>query len=657
MASEPDQLPAKQDRGADESAIQQLLSTDQGELLDIIDKLREYGISGDLELPLPQIIVCGDQSSGKSSVLEAISGRTFPKGENVCTTFATQLALRRRAIPSVTVSIIPSSTRTEDEAARLNGFQPKSSNIENFEDIVQEAKSFLHSQIKANKDSYFRDVLHVSVSQPSLPPLTLVDLPGIIHSASSKQTDRDIEEVHKLVMDYMKDTNSIILAVVSAENDLEVQIILNMIKKVDPKGKRTLGIITKPDTLIPGQKRETMFLTCARNDEHKLELGWHVVKNLGPTQEGKPKEDRDAAEREFFSTGVWKNSLRKSQLGIAELRHRLSELLEQRTRPALSKIIRIIKTSLNECREELNRLGQPRSTAPKQRSYLLALSQHFQKITEQSVEGTYKDEAFFGRASSMVDPKRLRAAVNNLNDIFAKTMRQRGHRREFINSNSERHQKYEEMARRGPSMSMSPKTHVDYPLILMRSDYLKEIEEIDRQNRGNGLPGLPNHNIIPRLFQEQSEPWVKIATQHIENTRNVIQANLELIANFVAIDETSLRLRRYLISPELDLRQEKAMEKLNELMKPYRRGSIITLDESFLGEVQRLLTPSTIEGDSNYEDEGDEEGISSRIQNVHSSSNGWPKGHPPNSADPRIDPQASATFMLQYMLAYYKVRD
>lgn len=53
-----------------------LQSQDHRDLLDVIDTLRSQGLSRFVDLP--QIIVCGDQSSGKSSVLEAISGMSFP---------------------------------------------------------------------------------------------------------------------------------------------------------------------------------------------------------------------------------------------------------------------------------------------------------------------------------------------------------------------------------------------------------------------------------------------------------------------------------------------------------------------------------------------------------------------------------------------------
>ena len=70
-----------------------LQSKDHRDLLDIIDKLRSQGISRYVDIP--QIIICGDQSSGKSSALEAISGVAFPTKDNLCTCFATELILRR----------------------------------------------------------------------------------------------------------------------------------------------------------------------------------------------------------------------------------------------------------------------------------------------------------------------------------------------------------------------------------------------------------------------------------------------------------------------------------------------------------------------------------------------------------------------------------
>lgn len=72
------------------SSLQALQSADQRRVMDIVDKLRRTGLSGVVELP--QLIVCGDQSSGKSSVLEAITEIPFPRKENLCTRFATDVS-------------------------------------------------------------------------------------------------------------------------------------------------------------------------------------------------------------------------------------------------------------------------------------------------------------------------------------------------------------------------------------------------------------------------------------------------------------------------------------------------------------------------------------------------------------------------------------
>lgn len=95
------------------------LASEQGQLLDLLEKLQYAQLEN---VKLPQVVVVGDQSAGKSSVLEAITGIPFPRGAGACTRFATEIRLRRSAESSIIVSIIPDRNRPSSEQKQLLGF-------------------------------------------------------------------------------------------------------------------------------------------------------------------------------------------------------------------------------------------------------------------------------------------------------------------------------------------------------------------------------------------------------------------------------------------------------------------------------------------------------------------------------------------------------
>ncbi|KAM3500282.1 hypothetical protein MY10362_006537 [Beauveria mimosiformis] len=222
--------------------MEALQSEDHRNLLDIIDKLRSKGVSRYVDLP--QIVVCGDQSTGKSSVLEAISGLTFPTKDNLCTRFATELILRREATKTVNISIHPGPERSADERRQLNAFRAEI-DVTNpdLQKVVEEAK--IVGAVPATSDNGF---------------------PGLFRAGNREQTTKDAKVVHKMVRGYVRNPRSIILAVVSAKNDFALQEITEMARELDPKGIRTLGLITKPDTLDAGSDSEAAVV----NDVVKL---------------------------------------------------------------------------------------------------------------------------------------------------------------------------------------------------------------------------------------------------------------------------------------------------------------------------------------------------------------------------------------------------
>ncbi len=86
-----------------------------------IDQLREKNVGK--HLPLPQLVVVGDQSSGKSSLLETLTGIPFPRGQELCTRYATQISHRRDDLESINISIIPGPQATPAEKSRLEEYR------------------------------------------------------------------------------------------------------------------------------------------------------------------------------------------------------------------------------------------------------------------------------------------------------------------------------------------------------------------------------------------------------------------------------------------------------------------------------------------------------------------------------------------------------
>ncbi|EUC27299.1 hypothetical protein COCCADRAFT_51921, partial [Bipolaris zeicola 26-R-13] len=401
----------------DTRVVHELCSKDQLDLLDSVDRLRSQGI--DHYVSLPQIIVCGDQSSGKSSVLEAISGVSFPVKSSLCTRFPTELVLRKTSKIGVSVSIVPDRSRSEVERESLSSFRETLDSFAALPTLIENAKTAM--AIGSLGRAFSKDLLRVEVSGPDRPHLTIVDLPGLIHSETKQQSAADIELVQDVVKSYMKEPRSIILAVVSAKNDYANQVVLKLARAADRTGTRTLGVITKPDTLVPGSDSEAMYISLAKNLDVEFRLGWHVLKNMDSESGSGTRSNRDEEESHFFSKGIWP-TLPGSILGIVPLRERLSKLLLVQIAAELPSLVEEIELKSAACRTGLEKLGQPRASIEEQRQYLITLSQACQALTKAAVDGTYNDD-FFGNAKTDVGyQKRIRAVVQNLNQSFSETM-------------------------------------------------------------------------------------------------------------------------------------------------------------------------------------------------------------------------------------------
>ncbi|KAF5502514.1 Interferon-induced GTP-binding protein MxE [Colletotrichum aenigma] len=245
----------------DLAAPNELNSTETKLVFDTVDKLLPLGLSKIADLP--QIIVVGDRSSGKSSVFETIANVRLP-GTVAKGRFATEFADNTKSPHSL----------------KLTTFNRKE--IDEF--IGEIGKQIGLPELGRNLSL---DVLRLEIERPKLIPIN------------------DEASMMNLVAGYMEKPSRIILAVISAENELESQSIVQEAAKYDPSGQRTLGVITKPDLIHPGSPEENEYLKIARSREaaRNLGLGWHVLCNR--------KDDEDLDPREFVEfqklarDGIW----------------------------------------------------------------------------------------------------------------------------------------------------------------------------------------------------------------------------------------------------------------------------------------------------------------------------------------------------------------
>ena len=582
----------------DSTVLDELNNPQAKTLLNTIDSLRALEV-GEI-VHLPQIIVVGDQSSGKSSVLEAISHVRFPVKGDVCTRFATELILRKSGKSNINVSI-----RFSGSSLRANGssepFRKAGFSREDLPRLVEEATEKMGVRAGTTND-FSKDVLRIEITGPDVPSLTLVDLPGFFHSATGDQSLQGKNTVDELVRGYMKQNNSIILAVVAANAQLAGQIVLDKCLEHDSGRTRTMGVITKPDLAPAGSDNEKKYIQLAQNKEsrHKLALGWHVLRNSTENERYSSKDatnERDERETRFLSSGPWAE-LAPRQKGIASLRRKLGEVLLNHIQETLPGVIDDIESSLDGRVTKLNQLGKARTTIQDMKTYLIDIAEEFQRLVRDGVNGIYSDN-FFGDLENT--DRKLRANLRNLNRAFDIALLTKGASQKILPDNDESDEDDSDPESRGALRSLESDVpnylqpfvscyDFDDPKEVYESDLYRELETYAAANQGKEFPGVPNKDLVVQLFQTQAQPWRTISQRHIDLATDVVRDFMEnLVAHVVGEDkDTTLAILRNCIDPFFDERTKVLASKLEELLDPYEKGYGLPLGGEYQSSLSRI---------------------------------------------------------------------
>lgn len=529
----------------------QELAGEQRALLDLIDKLQFAQLDN---VKLPQIVVVGDQSAGKSSVLEAITGTPFPRDAGACTRFATEIRLRRSPQPSINISVIPDKNRPFADQERLRQFGGLVNTNMPFEQLMRSAVDLIAPKNIPGRFAA-RDILVVEKRGPDMPLLTLVDLPGLVRNANNDQSLEDIRTIEALSDRYMKSSRTIILAVVGGNSDYVQAPILTKARQFDPNGSRTIGVLTKPDlTESIGLEDKFIDLVTNKDKRNDFRLGWYVLLNPGPREHGQPwptSEERRRIEDAFFSSGKW-SAVPRNVCGTRALMQKLSTQLQLHIGKHVHILRKQIQKALDECDTELTALGTGKDTPEEMRIELVELFSASKELVIPAVYGFYKNpprKTFF-RVTA--DPRgtpaqNLRARATEENDRFAQRIRAHGRKFNFTipaNRNPED----------GPPINHAKREFVG-----------QEVEMLLRQIRGSEFPMDPKPRAVYMLFQSYSENWPTLAQEHKDNLGVVCNEFLGELIDYAWPKRMREPLRRHFLDPQMKALMAKAQKELDLL--------------------------------------------------------------------------------------------
>lgn len=269
---------------------------------DTLGSLQQLGIHHDI--PLPELILVGDQSSGKSSLMSAISKIILPRSDGVCTRcpihirLSSDTAWRCRVSLQQDYAYRPPNNEpiTEADVTDQNPFPPwvkQQREVKEFkmiynktdpiDEIVRWAQIAILNHNRSYKNYVPKDwsqrtpeeqlpeyearqldeaerdteakfspnTVAIEVKGPDLPDLSFYDMPGVFRNAKHEEDQFLVKVVENLVRHYVSHEKAIIMWAVPMNHDPETSSTFTLIRSLKAQN-RTIGVMTKADLLPRG---------------------------------------------------------------------------------------------------------------------------------------------------------------------------------------------------------------------------------------------------------------------------------------------------------------------------------------------------------------------------------------------------------------------
>ncbi|CAO2632551.1 Interferon-induced GTP-binding protein Mx1 [Lemmus lemmus] len=470
--------------------------------IDLIDSLRALGVEQDLALPA--IAVIGDQSSGKSSVLEALSGVELPRGSGIITRCPLVLKLKQ----------LKDGGEWKGKVTYRNT-EVELSDPSKVEEEINKAQNFI-----AGKGlEISSELVSLDVSSPNVPDLTLIDLPGITRVAVGNQPIDIGHQIKELIKTYIKKQETINLVVVPSNVDIATTEALSMAQEVDPEGDRTIGILTKPDLVDRGA--EDKVVDVVRNLVVHLKKGYMIVKCRGQQDIQKRMNLAEALKMEqaFFEEHPhFRVLLKDGKATVPCLAERLTTELISHICKSLPLLENQIKEMYQSADEELLKYGTEIPEDSNERTFFLI----------DKINAFNKDITASVQAQETISEGTSRLFTNLRN--------------EFHNWNNYIEEHFKES---------------EYPF--------GQIKVFENQYRGRELPGFMSYktfeNIIKKQIKALEEPAVDMLHKVTGDPSNASSHSVQISHNRLVTVFLSLQSK----IEDIRLKQEKKAEELIRL--------------------------------------------------------------------------------------------
>ncbi|XP_025763204.1 interferon-induced GTP-binding protein Mx isoform X2 [Oreochromis niloticus] len=480
------------------------------------------------DLALPAIAVIGDQSSGKSSVLEALSGVALPRGSGIVTRCPLELKMMKKK---------------EGEAwygkISYRDFEEKIKEPALVEKMIREAQL----KLVGNEVGISSELISLEIASPDVPDLTLIDLPGIARVAVDGQSADIGDKIKTMIQTVISKQETINLVVVPCNVDIATTEALNMAKLVDPDGERTLGVLTKPDLVDKGTEENVVKIV--HNEVIPLKKGYMVVKCRGQKEITEKVSLSEALKNEeaFFKEHTHFQTLfDEGQATVPKLAEKLTLELVHHIQKSLPRLDEQTQKKLEQTRANLNKLRTgPPSDATKRQKFLSDLVSAF---TQDAIRLTTGEELKCGYNSSIF------FTLRNEFEAWEKIIKDSG---------------------------SSFKEHI-----------LREESQFERMYRGRELPLFVSYSTFESIIQKQIKQLEEPAIQKLKEVSEVVRKELfELAQNSFVGFPNLINTAKMNIETIRNEREEEAKYILGMQFK--MEMVVYTQDSKYITEIQNEI--------------------------------------------------------------------